>query len=68
MHHARNGFLTKRGLAEAAQRERESLELAGVVAMRYLDKVASVSGLVDVDVKPELVQTNESPEEILNGK
>ncbi len=68
MHHARNGFLTKRGLAEAAKRERESCELAGVVAMRYLDKVASVSGLVDVDVKPELVQTNESPEEILNGK
>ncbi len=55
MHHARNGFLTKRGLAEAAKRERESCELAGVVAMRYLDKVASVSGLVDVDVKPELV-------------
>ena len=40
-----NGFLTAKGLAEAAQREHESLELAGVVATRYLDSMVSVSGL-----------------------
>ncbi len=40
-----NGFLTAKGLEEAAQRE---LELSAVDAMgtkQYLDKVGSVSGL-----------------------
>ena len=37
-----NGFLTKRGY-EFAQRSDDSLELAGRVATRYLDKVRSVS-------------------------
>jgi len=44
-HHARNGFLTAKGLKEAAQRE---VDLCAVDAMglhRYLDKVRSVSGL-----------------------
>ncbi len=45
MHHARNGFLTAKGLEEAAQRDLLGPELAGVVAQRYLDKVGSVSGL-----------------------
>ena len=43
--HSHSGFLTAKGLEEAAQRSPEGLELAGVVATRYLDKVASVSGL-----------------------
>ena len=46
MHYARNGFLTAKGLEEAAQRE---FDLPGGVDMegsrQYLDKVASVSGL-----------------------
>ncbi len=41
--HSHNGLLlSPEGLA---QREPEGPELAGVVAMRYLDKVGSVSGL-----------------------
>jgi len=41
--HSHNGFrLSPEGLA---QREHESLELAGMVATRYLDRVGSVSGL-----------------------
>ena len=44
MHHARNGFLTAKGLKEAAQRF--SLEgLAPRVVPEYVDKVGSVSGL-----------------------
>ena len=42
---AHNGFLTAKGLEEAALRSPEGLELAGTVATRYLDKVGSVSGL-----------------------
>ena len=43
-HHARNGFLTKKGLAEAA--ERFSLEgLAPRGDLEYLDSKVSVSGL-----------------------
>jgi len=47
--HSHNGFLTAKGLREAAQRE---LELPGVDGMgsdRYLDKVGSVSALVEVE-------------------
>ncbi len=41
--HSHNGFVSSpEGLA---QRRPESLELAGRVASRYLDKVGSVSGL-----------------------
>ncbi len=46
---AHNSFLTANGLREAAQRE---LGLDGVdntAAMRYLDKVGSVSALVEVE-------------------
>ena len=42
-----NGFLMAKGLEEAAQRE---LELAGVAGMeleQYLDKVGSVSALIE---------------------
>ena len=41
--HSHSGFLTAAGLAAVAQRSPEGLELAGVVAKRYLDKVGSVS-------------------------
>ena len=45
-HHARNGFLTAKGLEEAAQRFfLEPDALAVEQTRRYLDKVASVSGL-----------------------
>jgi len=48
MHHARNGFLTSFGLEEAAQRI--SLEgLAPRGDREYLDKVVSVSALVEVE-------------------
>ncbi len=44
MHHARNGFLTAKGLEETAQRF--SLEgLASRDDHGYIDKVVSVSGL-----------------------
>ena len=44
MHHARNGFLTAKGLAEAAQRySLEGLAPRGV--HEYVDRVGSVSGL-----------------------
>ena len=42
---AHNGFLTAKGLEETAQRSFEGLELAGVVASRYLDRVGSVSAM-----------------------
>ena len=49
MHHSRNGFLTVRGYAENAQRSPEGPELAGVVASRYLDRVVSVSALIEIE-------------------
>jgi len=52
-HYSRNGFLTERGYAELAKRtSREGLSPRGVdemVAGRYLDKVGSVSALVEVE-------------------
>jgi len=45
-----NGFLTAKGLAETAQRELELDERIDVdVASGYLDKVVSVSALVEVE-------------------
>jgi len=49
-----NGFLTAKGLAEAAQREREltlfpEMGLARGRPAWYLDKVGSVSALVEVE-------------------
>ena len=45
--YSHNGFvLSPEGLA---QREPESLELAGVAAKRYLDSIGSVSALVEVE-------------------
>ena len=44
-YHARNGFLTAYGLAEAAQREGDLDLLDGMGLIHYIDKVGSVSGL-----------------------
>ena len=45
-----NGFLTDRGYAEVAQRSLEGLESVDMFAdMCYLDKVGSVSALVEVE-------------------
>ena len=57
---AHDGFqLSPEGLA---QREPESLELAGVVAKRYLDKVVSVSALIEIendyDYDPDHIHLN----------
>jgi len=47
-HHSRNGFLTERGYAELAQQT--SLEgLAPRGDVEYVDKVGSVSALVEVE-------------------
>ena len=48
MHHSRNGFLTAKGLKEAAQRHSlEGLDPLGV--REYVDTVGSVSALVEVE-------------------
>ena len=45
-HHSRNGFLTGRGYAEAAQRfAARSREVDAMAPKRYLDSRVSVSGL-----------------------
>ncbi len=49
MHHSRNGFLTVRGYAENAQRSLEGLEVDTTAMKQYLDKVGSVSALVEVE-------------------
>ena len=51
--HSHGGFLTAKGLKEAAQRERELLLVAGMELSWYLDKVRSVSALSRVD-QPEI--------------
>ena len=59
--HSHNGLLlSPEGLA---QREPESLELAGVAARRYLDKVGSVSALIEIEndfaYDPDHVELNQ---------
>ena len=44
-HYSRNGFLTRLGLAEAAQRERQLYGVDDMESFPYIDKVGSVSGL-----------------------
>jgi len=44
-----SGFLTSAGLAEVAQRELELAGFDGVDLSRYVDKVGSVSALVEVE-------------------
>ncbi len=46
---AHNGFLTAKGLAEAAQRERQLDGVDGMELFPYLDRVVSVSALVEVE-------------------
>ena len=47
--HSHGSFLTAAGYAAVAQRERELLELDGMGPERYVDKVGSVSALVEVE-------------------
>ena len=49
MHYSRNGFLTSAGLADVAQRSLEGLEVDAMAETRYLDRVGSVSALVEVE-------------------
>ena len=44
-----NGFLTAKGLAEAAQRDVFIDGVAGMDMFGYLDKVGSVSGLAEAE-------------------
>ena len=53
-HYSRNGFLTSRGYREVAQRMLEHLEFDATAAKLYLDKVGSVSGLVEVEVMEDI--------------
>ena len=67
MHHARNGFLTAKGLEEAVQRE---LELQGVADMgvsRYLDSRVSVSASELKDLHWDDALINEQYRRFLNG-
>jgi len=61
--HSRNGFLCRKGLEEAAQRELEGFEVDGMDASRYLDKSGSVSALVEVEddfeYSPDHVELNQ---------
>ena len=46
---AHNGFLTAKGLQEAAQRRVDAAGLDAMGLPRYLDKVGSVSALAEAD-------------------
>jgi len=69
-----NGFLTERGYAELAQREHQlnvfcEVGLDSPVAVPYLDKVGSVSALVEVEgsyAQPDAV-IDEQYQRFLNG-
>ena len=45
--HSHNGLLTAKGLVEAAQRSRKAAEVDNMDMFGYLDKVGSVSALVE---------------------
>ena len=45
--HSHGGFLLSHSLEGLAQRDPEGPELAGVVATRYLDRVVSMSALIE---------------------
>ena len=61
MYHSRNGFLTKFGLEEAAQRgvdRAHELACMGIdleTSQLYLDKVGSVSGLFEFELSDKLL-------------
>ena len=48
--HAHNGFLTAKGLEEAAQRERMLPGVADMALSQYLDKEVSVSGMLQDEI------------------
>ncbi len=68
MHHARNGFLTAKGLAEAAQRELEFAALDAMAPKQYLDKVGSVSASTGPLIHwPDDAYLNEQHRRALDG-
>ncbi len=48
-HYSRNGFLTSRGYRDVAQRSLEGLEVDAMGPSQYVDRVGSVSALVEVE-------------------
>ena len=56
--HSHGGFLLAKGPEGTAQRRGDSLELAGMAARRYLDRVRSVSGSIEVEVDAEYDQAH----------
>ena len=48
-----NGFFTVRGYAEHAQRENDRAYLASMAPKRYLDKLGSVSALIEIEIDGE---------------
>ena len=66
-----NGFLTAKGLGETAQRSLEGLEVDGMAAKQYLDKVGSVSGLElerDLYAHVSDTQIDQQYRRFLNGR
>jgi len=47
--YARNGFLTAKGLEEAAQRQLEMFGVDAMAPLQYLDKPGSVSALIEIE-------------------
>ena len=68
--HSHNGFLTSKGLKEAAQRERERNGLAAMGIVPYLDKVGSVRAVPETrDLYAFVTEdmTTEQEARFLNG-
>ena len=47
--HSHNGFLTERGYAELAQREIYRPGVADMAMKQYLDRLGSVSALIEIE-------------------
>ncbi len=61
-----NGFLTERGYAELAQRERKRDSLDAMDTRLYLDKVGSVSAMVEGEGQCDRL-IDEQYQRFLNG-
>ena len=62
-----NGFLTAKGLAEAAQRERQLDGVDNMELFPYLDKVGSVSGSSLVAIHWDDALVDQQHQRFLNG-
>ena len=54
--HSRNGFLCRKGLEEAAQRELAIREVDSMAPLQYLDSRVSVSGLFEFEFNDEILE------------